>query len=333
MSDNATTSLRSRLRLPVVCAPMFLVSGPRMVAEAAKAGLVGALPRQNARTNDTFAAWMKQISEDLERHEAETGQRPGPIAVNISNRVRGDDLTEALDVCRRHGVELIISAHGDPTELTKRVHDWGGQIFHDVTNLRFAEKAIGAGVDGLNCIGAGGGGHSGTVSHFALIPRVREMFDGTIVMAGAVGTGHAVRAAEVLGADLAYIGTRFIATEESLASPQYKQMLVDSTVADLRYTAGVAGVAANWLGPSIEANGLDPDELPSPIGGGFTTAHLPDGVRPWRDIWSAGQSIDLIHDIPPVAEVVRRLRLEYVDACKAPSLVESADVTPVSARR
>lgn len=304
MADQFTRALRARLTLPAVCAPMFLVSGPELVAEACRAGLVGALPRQNARDIGRFRRWLREIRAALEGHDAS-----GPLAVNISNRVTGQDLTDTLDTCERYGVEIIISANGDPTELTRRVHDRGGRIFHDVTSLRFAEKAIAAGVDGLNCVGAGGGGHSGTISHLAFVPRVREMFGGTIVMAGAISTGAAIRAAEVLGADLAYLGTRFIATRESLASAEYKQMLVDGDLTDLRFTERVAGVPANWLAPSMRRAGLDPDK------GG-----LPDGVRPWRDIWSAGQGIGLIRDVPPVAEVVRRLRLEYARACEAPGL-------------
>jgi len=211
----------------------------------------------------------------------------------------------------------------DPTELIRRVHDWGGSVFHDVTNIRFAEKAIAAGADGLTCIGSGGGGHSGTISHLALVPRIREMFDGTIVMAGAISTGAAIRAAEILGADLAYLGTRFIATQESNAAPEYKAMLVEGGAKDVIFTPKVAGGAANWLKASLRKVGLDPDDLPEPDPKGGH-AHLPGDLRPWRDIWSAGQGIELISDIPSAADLIRSLRREYVAACAMPDMADVA---------
>jgi nitronate monooxygenase len=316
-------NLRARLVLPAVCAPMYRVSSPALVREACKGGLIGGLPRQNARDLETFAAWLGEIQGALEAHAAENpGARIGPVAVNLS-RLPDDEVSEHLAVCRRHGVEIIISAMGDPTELIRRVHDWGGKVFHDVTTVRFAEKAIAAGADGLTCIGAGGGGHSGLISHLALVPRVREMFDGVIVMAGCVSTGAAIRAAEILGADLAYLGTRFIATEESNAAPEYKAMLVSEAARDLIFTPDVAGAPANWLKASLRRVGLDPDNLPGPPPGGGRP-RLPDGSRPWFNIWSAGQGIELISDVPPAAELIRRLRREYVAACATPDMAEVA---------
>lgn len=326
--------LRAQLTLPAFCAPMFLVSGPDLVREACKAGLVGGLPRQNARTFEQFEQWLTGIRADLAAHAADyPGARIGPIAVNLATRMDADELTRHLDVCGRAGVQIIVSAAGNPTELIKRVHDWGGKVFHDVTSLVFAEKAIAAGADGLTCIGVGGGGHSGTISHLALIPKVRAMFDGTIVLAGAVSTGAAIRAAELLGADLAYLGTRFIATQESNARPEYKQLLLSQTSADLMFTPAVSGVAANWLTTSMRKVGLDPDDLPEP-GAAMRHEHLPEGVRPWVNLWSAGQGIDLIEDVPTVAELVRRLRAEYVAACELPDMAEAARLADeaVSAR-
>ncbi|MEV0732942.1 nitronate monooxygenase [Polymorphospora sp. NPDC050346] len=313
------TELRRSLNLPVICAPMFLVTGPELVTAACRNGFVGALPRQNARSIEEFDAWLGTIRRSLrDHHDRHPEAVIGPIAVNISRAIMAEHLDEHLDVCRRHDVELIISAQGDPTELTKRVHDWGGRVFHDVTSLRFAEKAIAAGVDGLTCIGAGGGGHSGPVSHLALVPKVRAMFDGTVVLAGAVATGAAIRAAEVLGADLAYVGTRFIATRESSAPPEYKRMLVDAAAADLLYTDAVASVPANWLVPSLRRAGLDSRNLPVPAVRG-DHSHLPPDVRPWRDIWSAGQGVELIDDIPSVDELATRLTNEYLEACSTPA--------------
>lgn len=318
-------NLRASLTLPAICAPMFLVTGPALVREACKAGVIGGLPRQNARSFEIFEQWLSDIRHDLDRYVAETpGARIAPIAVNLATRMPPDELAQHLALCRSHGVEIIISATGDPTELIARVHDWGGKVFHDVTNLRFAEKAIAAGADGLTCIGAGGGGHSGTISHLALIPQVRAMYDGVIVMAGAVSNGAAIRAAEILGADLAYLGTRFIATQESDAPQAYKDLLVSEGSAGLMYTGKIAGVPANWMAESMRRVGLDPANLPEPLGKGMRHDHLPQGVRPWLNLWSAGQGIDLIRDIPTVAELVRRLRREYVAACETPDMAEAA---------
>jgi nitronate monooxygenase len=318
-------SVRARLTLPAICAPMFLVTGPALVREACKAGLIGAIPRQNARTLEQFDAWLGEIRRDLDAFaEANPSARIGPIAVNLAIRMPPDELARHLEVCRRHGVEIIISVAGDPTELVARVHgDLGGKVFHDVTSLRFAEKAIAAGADGLTCIGAGGGGHSGVISHLALIPKIRAMFDGVIVMAGAVGHGAAIRAAEVLGADLAYVGTRFIATQEAEAPAAYKQLLVDETSSGLRFTDALGGAPANWILSSLRRVGLDPDKLPPPVKA-FSYDHLPEDARPWRDFWSAGQSIDLIEDVPTVAELCRRLRREYIEACAVPDMAEAA---------
>ncbi|MET7770874.1 nitronate monooxygenase family protein [Nocardia sp. NPDC005366] len=317
-------SIRDSLTLPAFCAPMFLVSTPELVSAACKAGIVAALPRHNARGFEQFEQWLAQIDADLTAYrDANPGAQVGPIAVNLPNGLDNEVLNRHLRLFSKYGVRIVVTATGDPTETVKQVHDWGGVVYHDVTSLRFAETAIAAGADGLNCIGAGGGGHSGTVSHLALIPKVREMFDGTIVMAGAVSTGAAIRAAEVLGADLAYLGTRFIATRESGASEEYKQMLVDESATGLSYTPAIAGVPANWLVESMRRNGLDPENLPVP-NGPMRHDHLPEAVKPWRNLWSAGQGIELIHDIPPVAELVSRLRREYIAACATPDLAEAA---------
>jgi nitronate monooxygenase len=317
--------LRAQLTLPAVCAPMFLVTGPELVAAACKAGIVGALPRQNARGIDTFEEWLRSIRAELDDHAAQNpGARIGPLAVNLATSFEADELAANLTLCQRYGVDIIISAQGNPAELASRVHDWGGIIFHDVTTMRFAEKAIAAGVDGLTCIGAGGGGHSGTVSHLVLIPKIRSIFDGVVLMAGAVSNGAAIRAAEILGADLSYLGTRFIATQESRVDDEYKAMLVRGTCADLMYTPDIAGVPANWMVESMRAVGLDPANLPKPQRAGMTHAHLPANVKPWKNLWSAGQGIDLIDDIPSVADVVARLRREYVAACVVPSMADVA---------
>ena len=320
--------LRSQLTLPAICAPMFLVTGPALVREACKAGVIGGLPRQNARSIEEFESWLAEVTAALAEHRRRRPRaRIAPIAVNYPTRMPEDELKANMSLCAKYGVEIIISVGGDPTELVKRVHGFGGRVFHDVTSLRFAEKAIAAGADGLNCIGAGGGGHSGTISHLALIPRIRSIYDGVIVMAGAVSTGAVIRAAEVLGADLAYLGTRFIATRESDAPDEYKALLVSESSSELIYTGGVAGVPANWLVESIRRVGLDPSNLPQPLGKGMRHDHLPPGVQPWKNVFSAGQGIDLIDDVPTVAELVARLRAEYVAACELTSFAEAARLT------
>jgi nitronate monooxygenase len=315
--------LRARLTLPAMCAPMFLVSGPDLVVEACKSGIVGSLPRQNARSFQAFAAWLAEIRDALDSHSEQNPTSPiGPIAVNLTTALSSAELDRHLRLCSRYGVEIIVSAAGDPTEFTKQVHSWDLKVFHDVTTFRFAEKAIAAGVDGLTCIGAGGGGHSGLITHLILIPKIRSIFDGTIILAGAVSNGAAIRAAEILGADLAYLGTRFIATQESLATESYKKLLVSGNASDLVYTERIAGIPGNWLIDSIRRVGLDPAHLPAPQG--RSRDHLPAGAEPWKTIWSAGQGIELIDDIPTVAELIRRLRREYVAACSTPDMVEAA---------
>jgi nitronate monooxygenase len=314
---------RRNLLLPAICAPMFLASTPTLVGAACKAGIMAGLPRGNFRSFEEFAAALTALRADLDAHRAATGATIGPLGVNLPTAMDAAETRQHLDICRANGVELIISATGNPTELIRRVHDFGSRIFCDAISMRFAEKAIAAGADGIVAIGAGGGGHSGAVSHLALIPRLRAIFGGTIVMAGCIGTGAAIRAAEILGADLAYLGTRFIATQESGVPQAYKDMLVSGTATDLAYTPALGGVACNWLLESLRQNGIDLATLPKPSGK-MRYDHLPEGVRPWRDVWSAGQGIELISDIPTVADLVHRLRRDYVAACELPSMAATA---------
>lgn len=316
--------IRSSLVLPAICAPMMIVSGPELVSAACKAGLMAGLPRHNARSGEEFADWLGTIRAELDAtREADPDARIGPLAVNVTARRPLAEILPDLDLCIAHGVRHFITALGDPTDLAAAIHDRGGAVFHDVTSLRFAEKAIAAGVDGLICIGSGGGGHSGTLNALAFLPRVRAMWDGTIVFAGSVSNGAAIRAAEVLGADLVYLGTRFIATAESRAPDPYKTMLVESMSSDLDFTPRLTGLHANWLKPSLARHGIEIESLPPPAP---SYAHLPDDVRPWRDLWSAGQGIDLISDVPAVATLVERLRREYVAACALPDMADIARV-------
>lgn len=297
---------------------MFLVSGTELVIESRKAGLIGTLTRNHCRSQEEFDAQLVTVRNAIAAvQEAEPNRIIGPLGANVSIGMSPRLRSEALQACRRHGVDVIVTAGGDPRTVAAEVHDWGGRIFHDVTSVRFAEKALMAGVDGLIAIGAGGGGHSGTLSPLTLIPQLRALFDGVIVMAGGVASGGGIRAAEVLGADLSYLGTRFIATQESMAPEEYKALLVSQMPADLIYTAGINGVPAMWIKESMRRLGLDPDNLPRATG--HNTEHLPAHVKPWKNLWSAGQGIGLIHDIPRVAELVRRLQDQYQAACAVQS--------------
>lgn len=317
------SEIRANLVLPAIGAPMFMCSGVDLVAETCKAGLIGSLTTNHCRDSAEFEWQLRTVTERIAAwRDAHPGRRIGPVAVNISLHHEADVMQTYSDLCRRYGVRIVITSVGDPRGMVDRVHAWGGLVFHDCTSIRFAEKAVAAGVDGIIAIGAGGGGHSGTISHLALIPRIRAMFDGIVVMAGAIGTGTAIRAAEVLGADLAYLGTRLIATKESLAPDEYKELLVTQQPGDLMYTAAINGVPANWMMESMRRNGLDPQALVQPSQRG--TGHLPPQVKPWKTLWSAGQGIGLIDDVPGVAELVERLRSEYVAACAVPSMAQQA---------
>ncbi len=315
--------IHDSLTLPAFCAPMFLCSTPALAIECCKAGIVGSLTANHLRDLEELAAQLGTVREALDRFCDEApGRKVGPLAVNIAPTKDREDFREHLRACQRHGVRIIVTSVGDPTANAPLIHELGMLHFHDITNIRFAEKAAAAGVDGMIAIGAGGGGHAGTISHLALIPKIREMFSGTVVMAGAVTTGAAIRAAEVLGADLAYVGTRFIATRESGAPDAYKAMLVESGIEDVIYTRGVNGLPASWLKASLRSVGLDPDNLFIPDG--RSTEHLPESKVPWRDIWSGGQGTGLIGDVPATADLVRRLREEYVAACAIPDMAAAA---------
>ncbi|MGH8760243.1 MAG: NAD(P)H-dependent flavin oxidoreductase [Burkholderiales bacterium] len=291
---------------------MFFVTGPDLVREACLAGLVGVIPRHNARTLEQFEGWLEAIQTARKKALARS-VKVGPLVVNVGAKLSAAEITDTLQLAAGYGVETVISVGGGPREVVRIAHSKGMGVLHDVISLDFAKKAIGQGVDGLIAIGSGGGGHSGLLSHLTLIEKIRTTFKGPLVMAGGISTGAGVRAAEVLGADYAYMGTRFIATKEANAPAEYKQMLVESTSEDLVYTPDITGVPANWLKPSLLRCGIDIETLAKPGAGRFD--HLPTDIRPWRDIWSGGQGIDLIDDIPDVATLVARLVREYQAAC------------------
>lgn len=300
----------SRLRLPVIGAPLFIVSGPDLVIAQCKAGVVGAFPALNARPAHVLEEWLRRITDELGEHDAKHPDRPAaPFAVNQIVHRSNERLSHDLDVCAKYRVPIMITSLGAREEVNRVAHDYGGITFHDVINAEFAKKAIDKGADGLIAVAAGAGGHAGSISPFALIQEIRAFFDGPLALSGCIATGGAVLAAQAMGADFAYIGSAFIATEEAAANPGHKQMIVEGASRDIVYTDFFSGVLANFLRPSVVRAGLDPDSLPK-----GDKSHMKigsDEARVWRDIWSAGQGIDVIRDVVPAADLVARLEREY----------------------
>jgi nitronate monooxygenase len=305
--------LQGRLRLPVIGAPMFIVSTPRLVLAQCKAGIVGAFPALNARPAAQLDDWLAEITAELAAfRRTNPAVRVAPFAVNQIVHGSNDRLEHDVALCVKHRVPIIITSLRPPAEVVAAVHGYGGVVFHDVINLRHAEKAAAQGVDGIIAVCAGAGGHAGVLSPFALVKQIREIYSGAIILSGAMSTGADVLASQALGADLAYLGTRFIATEEANASAEYKQMLIDSRGEDIVYTSLFSGVAGNYLRGSVARAGLDPDKLPEAdktkmnfgTGGGSE-------FKAWRDIWSAGQSVSGIHDVETVQALVNGMVREY----------------------
>jgi nitronate monooxygenase len=295
---------QGRIALPVIAAPMFLVSGPDLVVETCKAGVVGSFPALNQRSTEGYGEWLAEIRERI-------GNAAAPFGVNLivhrSNARLDADLAETV----RQRVPFVITSLGAVSEVVEAIHGYGGLVFHDVINLRHAQKAAEAGVDGLIAVCAGAGGHAGTYNPFAFVQEIRQFYQGTIILSGAMSTGAHVVAARAAGADFAYLGTRFIATTESRAPEDYKQMILAATAKDIVYTNAISGVNGNFLRASLEAAGLDPANLPE-----FNRElHLGSSEkRAWKNIWSAGQGVGAIHDVPSTAELVARLGREYAEA-------------------
>ena len=302
-----------RLRLPVIGAPMFIVSGTDLVIAQCKSGVVGAFPALNARTSEDLQSWIRQVRIALAEHDvAYPSIKAAPFAVNLVVHGGNKRLQDDIEVLVTERVPIVITSLRSPAEVIDRVHSYGGIVLHDVTTVRHARRAIQDGADGLIAVSAGAGGHGGTLSPFALVAEIREFFGGPLALGGAIGNGRAIVAARALGADLAYMGTRFIATAESNADPEYKAMLLQAQAADVVYTPLFSGVHGNYLSASIRRAGLDPDHLPA------TTTNLNEALgssaKAWRDIWSAGQGTGTIHDLPPVSSLVDRLHAEYHSA-------------------
>ena len=298
--------LKAQLRLPVVVAPMFIVSGTALLVASCKAGLVGSIAAGTARSPEQLEAWLQEITGELDGSSA-------PWALNVI--VLGDhnpDFVAQVELVSKYKPPIVITSLGQPHELVARAHEYGGLVFHDVTTLRHAQKAAEAGVDGLIAVTAGAGGHTGALSPFAFLPQLRAQWDGALLVGGSITDGSAILAAQALGADFAYMGTRFAATQESNAPEEYKQLLLSQTTADIILTERLSGVPASFMRGSIERAGLDPDNLP-PLKAP-RTPDLPSSFKPWRDAWSAGQGIGLIRDLPTVEELTARLETEYRDA-------------------
>ncbi len=309
--------LRDRLRLPVVASPLFIISHPELTLAQCKAGVVGAFPSLNARPESQLDEWLAMITEDLAAHDAANPERPAaPFAVNQIVHTSNKRLEHDLMMCVKYKVPIVISSLGAVPEVNAAVHSYGGIVLHDVINKRHASSAIRKGADGLIAVAAGAGGHAGTLSPFALVREIREWFDGPLLLAGAIATGGGILAAQAMGADMAYIGSPFIATREARAVDAYKQMIVDSNAADIVYSNYFTGIHGNYLKGSITATGMDPDALPvaDPTKMDFDKAV--SGPKAWKEIWGAGQGVGAVKAVVPVAELVGRLENEYEAARK-----------------
>ncbi|MGD2127760.1 MAG: nitronate monooxygenase family protein [Lysobacterales bacterium] len=314
---NRFAELRATLRLPVVCAPMFLVSGPDLVIGACRSGIVGAFPAPNARTVDTLEEWMDRISGEIaSMREHQVAGATHVWAQNLVVHSTYDRLDAELALVQKYRPPIVITALGSPRAVVEVVHDYGGLVIADVNSVSYARKAAEAGVDGLALVAAGAGGHTGHMAGFAFVPEVRKFFDGIVVLAGAIGDGRAVRAAEILGADLSYMGTRFITAEESIAFDHYKRMVVESSFDDLLLSNSFTGAHAYYLRPSVEAAGLDPENLPKK--GRMDLTGSDRKVKAWKDVWSAGQGVGGIQAIEPIGTIVDQLEKEYQEARRAP---------------
>lgn len=306
-------SLEGKLRIPLIGAPMFIVSGPELVIAQCQAGIIGGFPALNARPQSALSDWLKQIKESLAEYAKKNPDQPvAPYAVNQIVHASNSRLLDDMATCVEHEVPIIITSLRPPAEVVAAVHAYGGLVFHDVISVRHARKAIEQGVDGVIAVCAGAGGHAGPLSPFALVKEIRKEFDGAVILSGCITSGSDVLAAKAMGADLAYSGTRFIATEEARAVPAYKEMIVDSEAADIAYTSLFSGIHGSYLKGSITNIGLDPENLPD--GSSDAMDFDKADAKAWKDIWSAGQGVGNIDDIPPARDLVMTMEREYISA-------------------
>ena len=307
-----------RLNIPVVAAPMFLISGPQLVIECCKNGIVGTFPALNQRSTDGFESWVVEIKTALANFESSTGKKAAPFGVNLIVHQTNPRLQADLAICAKHEVPLIITSLGAVAELVNTVHGYGGLVFHDIIKKRHAEKAAEAGVDGLILVSAGAGGHAGVTNPISLVAEVRQFFDKTILLSGCISNGRDIASAMQMGADLAYMGTRFINVYESNADMAYRQMIIESSASDIVYTAAVSGVSANFLRPSLEAMGITEEQWGNSkkIDFGSELDAAKAEAKAWKTIWSAGQGVATIHDVVSTNQLVLRLKEEFLSAIK-----------------
>lgn len=314
MSQKA--SFINDLSLPAIAAPMFLISGPRLVIECCKNGIVGTFPALNQRTSEGFEEWLIQIKTELQQWEEETGKKAAPFGVNLIVHPTNPRLEADVKLCMKHQVPLVITSLGAVSMVIDAIHSYGGLVFHDVIKKRHAEKAAGAGVDGLILVAAGAGGHAGTINPMSLVAEVKKFFDKTVILSGCISTGRDIASAMQMGADLAYMGTRFINADESKAPEEYKQMIIDAGASDVTYTASISGVHANFLAASLEAAGITEEDLKKDTKIDFGK-ELDTEAKAWKTIWSAGQGVTSIEKTMPVAELVAELKGEFKSSIEA----------------
>jgi nitronate monooxygenase len=309
----ALPPILQNLPLPIIGSPLFIISNPKLVIEQCKAGVVGSMPALNARPAELLDEWLAEITETLAAYNKANPDKPAaPFAINQIVHKSNDRLEHDMQLCAKYKVPIIITSLGAREDVNQAVHGWGGVVLHDIINNKFAHKAIEKGADGLIAVAAGAGGHAGVKSPFALIQEIREWFDGPVALSGSIANGAAVLAAQAMGADFAYIGTAFIATEEARADERYKQSIVDGTSDDIVYSNLFTGVHGNYLAPSIRNAGLDPDNLPTSDASAMSFGS--NRVKPWKDIWGSGQGIGAVKQVLPARELVQRLASEYAAA-------------------
>lgn len=312
-------SFIKELSIPAIAAPMFLISGPKLVIECCKNGIVGTFPALNQRTSEGFEQWLIEIKTELENFEKETGTKPAPFGVNLIVHQSNPRVQADLMLCVKHQVPIIITSLGAVPQLVEAVHSYGGLVFHDVIKRRHAEKASEAGVDGLIVVAAGAGGHAGTINPIPLVAEIKSFFKKTVILSGCISNGRDIASAMQMGADAAYMGTRFINTKESKAPKEYRDMIISSGANDVVYTAAISGVAANFLRPSMEAMGITEEMLSQEkkIDFGKELTPSESEAKAWATIWSAGQGVTNIHDSPSVAELVASMKEEFRDAIES----------------
>lgn len=311
-----TQQLTDRLSLPVIAAPMFLISGPDLVIECCKNGIVGTFPALNQRSSEGFEEWLIEIKTKLAEWEAETGKKAAPFGVNLIVHMSNPRLEADLKLCMKHQVPIIITSLGAVSDVVNAVHSYGGVVFHDVIKKRHAEKAMEAGVDGLILVCAGAGGHAGTLNPMPFIREVRSFFDGTIILSGAMSSGQDVASALQMGADFAYLGTRFINTDESKATDEYRDMIIKAGSSDIVYTAAISGVSANFLAASLQAAGITEEQLKA-TGKIDFGKEMDTEAKAWKTIWSAGQGVATVKDSMPTGQLVDRMKAEFKEAIES----------------